>query len=159
MRFFVLIFVILVQYGFIFGQDGSDISYVETEKLDQSYIGRRLHIDFGQRSFGGFGTRKSLDTVAVDVNGRKIKFIEHRVDNGFNNWFSQQYLESVEEVEGLKLRITYFELLEINENDILVKAFFAYIDKKGRILPGKSFTKVLSFEKKEITEFLFKAKD
>lgn len=160
MRLFVVTFVVLVQCGFLFGQDGSDMNYVKPEELDKSYIGRRLHLDFGQRSFGArrIKDNKPLDTVLIEIDGKTIKFIEHREDDGFNNWFSRQYLESVEEIEGSKLRIKEFELLKAGEKDISVKGFFVFVDKTGRVLPEKSFTRDLSFEKKEIIEFLFKAK-
>lgn len=161
MRFLVVTIVILVQCGLLFGQDGSDINYVKPEKLGESYIGRRLHLDFGQRSFGAgrYKDNKPLDTVLIEIDGKTVKFIEHREDDGFNNWFSRQYLESVEETDALKLRIKEFELLKINDKDILVKGFFVFVDKNGKILPEKSFAKDLSFEKKEIAEFLFKAKN
>jgi hypothetical protein len=133
------------------------MTYVKPAELDKSYIGKRLHIDFGQRSFwfDWIKPGRPLDTVIIGVNGKRIKFIEHRVDDGFNNWFSEQYLESVEETDGLKVRITEFELLQINKKDISVKAFFAFIDKDEKVAPDKSFTKDLSFEKKDIIEFLF----
>lgn len=161
MRLFVVTFVILIQCGFLFAQDGGDMNYVQPEELNESYTGRRLHIDFGQKSFAASWNedKRRLDTILIEVNGKKVKFIEHRVDDGFNNWFSKQYLESVEETDGLKLRITQFELLKVNEKDILVKAFFVFVTKTGQVLPEKSFTKELSFEKKEIIELLFKAKD
>jgi len=161
MRLFVVAFVILIQCGFLFGQDGSDMNYVKTEQINESYIGRRLHLDFYERSFVPSWDRdkRRLETIEIQISDKKIKFIEHRTDDGFNNWFSDQYLESVEDVEGLKLRIKEFELLKVNEKDISVKGFFVFVDKNGKILPEKSFTKDLSFEKKEIIELLFKAKD
>lgn len=160
MRLLVVTFVILIQCGFLFGQDGSDMNYVKPAQLNDSYVGRRLHLDFGQRSFGAdrYQANKPLDTIFIEVNGKKVKFIERRVDDGYNNWFSEQYLESVEKTDGLTLIIKEFELLKINKNDILVKAFFI-VNKADQALPDKSFTKDLSFEKKEIIEFLFKAKD
>jgi hypothetical protein len=163
MRLLAVTFVLLVQCGFLFGQDGSNIDYVKTAELNQSYIGRKMHLDFNQMSFVFFPSKpppnRSADTVIIGVNGKKVKFIEHRVDDNFNAWFFQQYLESAEEIEGSKLRITEFELLKINKKGISVKAFFVFVDKKEQILPDKSFTKEISFEKKEIVEFLFKAKE
>jgi hypothetical protein len=161
MRLSVIALVILIQCGFLFGQDGSDMNYVKSADLNESYIGRKLHIDFGQRSFGVIDKREGrfLDSVLIKVDDKTVKFIEHREDDGFNNWFSRQYLESIEKTNDLKLRIREFELLKINEKDILVKAFFVYVDKNEKVLPEKSFTQGLSFEKKEIIEFLFKVKN
>ena len=135
------------------------MKYIESEKLDDSYIGRKLHLDFNQRSFAMFGSNRPLDKVIINVNGKKVQFIEHRVDDGYNSWFSQQYLESVEEIESLKLRITEFELLKVNKESIVVKGFFNFINKQKQVLQQKSFTQELSFKKKDITEFLFKAKN
>lgn len=159
MRYLAILCAILIQCGFILGQDGSDMKYIESEKLDDSYIGRKLHLDFNQRSFAMFGSNRPLDKVIINVNGKKVQFIEHRVDDGYNSWFSQQYLESVEEIESLKLRITEFELLKVNKESIVVKGFFNFINKQKQVLQQKSFTQELSFKKKDITEFLFKAKN
>lgn len=161
MRLLVVTFVILIQCGFLFGQDGGDMNYTKPEALNESYVGRRLHLDFYESSFVPSWDRdkRRLNTVEIKVNDKKIKFIEHRTDDGFNNWFSRQYLESIEKIEGLRLRIKEFELLEFNEKEIKVKAFFVFVGKDELVLPKKSFTKELSFEKKEIIELLFKAKD
>lgn len=133
------------------------MEYVKSKDLNESFIGRRLHLDFGRKYPQTLG--RSLpefwDTILIEVNGKKAKFTEHRVDDAFNRWFNEQYLESVDEIEGSKLRITQFELLKINEKDISVKAFFDFFGKDEKILPDKSFTKEMSFEKKDIVEYLF----
>lgn len=159
MRTVIITIFILFQAAFLFGQDGSNMNYVKPAELNETYIGRRLHLDFGQRSFAIFDDKRSLDTIIIDINGKKVKFIEHRVDDGFNNWFKDQYLEAVESVDGLKLRVKEFEILKINEKDILVKGSFVFIDKNEQVLPERSFIKDLTFEKTEIVEYLFKAKE
>lgn len=158
MKGLVVIFVFLIQSIHLFGQDGSDINYIKPNELDKQYIGRRLHLDFHQRSFG-LRDKRLLDKIIVEINGKKVIFIEHRKDDGYNNWFSQQYLESVEKVNGLSLRIKEFELLEIDKDNILVKGFFQFVDNVDKNLAKKSFTKKLSFPKKDIVEYLFKAND
>lgn len=161
MKILAFIFVVLIQCSILFGQDGSDIAYIKPEELNKSYIGRKLHLDFYNvtRNWLGEQKHKTGDKVVVEVQGKKVTFIEHRNDDGFNNWFSQQYLESVEKIDSYKLRIKEFKLLKINKNDILVQGFFVFIDNKDKTLEEKSFTKELSFPKKDIVEYLFKAKD
>lgn len=162
MKLLAVLFVILFQCSFLFGQDGSDMNYVKLNDLNNKFIGRKLHIDFNQRSFCRcFDSRNKrvLDTISIEINGKTVQFKEHRVDDGFNNWFKDQYLESTDKIDGFKLRIKEFELLDSKEDFISVKAFFVPIDKNEKLLVEKSFSKDLSFEKKEIVELLFKANE
>ncbi len=144
MKYFAVLFFIIFQASFALSQDGSDMWYVKPEKLDKSYIGRFHHIDFYRESFGGF----KLDEVTLKINGKDIEFIEHREDDGFNNWFIDQHLESVNKFNDIKLIIDKFKLLEISEKDILVLAYFNM----------KPFTEKMSFERKDIAQLLFKDK-
>ncbi len=142
------------------GQDGgNDIIYVPPTDLSTSYIGRALHLDFGTRSFVAFNNPRKLDVVAIDLGDGNIDFVEHRIDDGFNRWFKDQYLESVKATGGTRLRIVRFELLEIGEKKLKFRAFVSVFDDKYVELPGRSFTREVSFEKKDIVEFLFKASD
>ncbi len=141
----------------IFAQDGSDMNYVKPSELNDSHIGRSMHIDFFRRSFASFDDPRRVDSIDIEIDGRKAKFVEHRVDDGFNNWFREQYLESVDRYDGTRLRVVSFELLKIRQNAIDVRAKLIYFDKNGSELSGKGFTTELSFEKKDIVELLFKA--
>ena len=142
MRIVIITIFVLIQVGFLFGQDGSDINYIKPENLNSSHIGRIIQIDFFRRSFGGL----HIDKILIDVNSKQIEFIEHREDDGFNAWFAQQYLESVDAVDGKKIIIKEFKLIKIEKESILVIGYFT----------DKSFTKELSFKKSEIAELLFK---
>src|SRR4029453_8224914 len=73
-------------------QDGSDILYLKPNQLDTSFVGDYVHLDFFNRSFHG----KPLDTVRLFFNNAPIRFVEHRVDDGFNNWFNEQSLQSID---------------------------------------------------------------
>jgi hypothetical protein len=158
MRVLFFIFCVLFQCSLLFGQDGGDINYIEPQKLNKSFIGRRLHLDFYKKS-SYYIENRSFDIVKIEVNKNNVDFIEHRQDDGYNNWFSRQYLESVERIGDFRLRVIEFELLKINKKDILVRGFFVFVDKKGKIKEEKSFTQDLLFNKKDIIEYLFKAKD
>lgn len=163
MKLFAVIFVVLVQCSVLFGQDGSDINYVKSEELNNSYVGQKLHLDFYKVTRNWLGVQKPSprigEKIIVEINNKRVAFIENRKDDGYNYWFSQQYLESVEKVDGFKLRIKEFGLLEIQNDNISVKGFFVFVNKKGKILDEKSFTKELTFPKKDIVEYLVKAKD
>lgn len=160
MNVLAVIFVVLIQCGFLFGQDGSDMNYIKPEELNKSFVRRKLHLDFYNVTRGLLGQQTRIgDKITLEINGKKVVFAEKRIDDGLNNWFFEQYLESIDKVDGLKLRIKEFELLKINKHNLLVKGFFVFVDNKGKTLEKKSFTKELSFPKKDIVEYLFKAKD
>lgn len=142
MRIIIITIFVFFQVGFLFGQDGSNMWYIKPEKLDKSYIGKQLHIDFYRRSFGGF----NLDKVFIEIKGKKIEFIEHREDDGFNNWFMDQRLESVDIVDNVKIIIKNFKLLEIDKESILVLAFINI----------KPYEQEIRFKKGDIAELLFK---
>ena len=147
MQAFVVAFFILFQAAVLFAQDGSDIDYVKPEELNKSHVGRKIQLDFYRRSFGSEFDEdpRAVDKISLAINGRQIEFVERRVDDGFNNWFSEQYLESVDK----KIRIKEFELLGIEKEAIRARAFL-------NVAP---FTQEFSFPKKDIAEVLIKAKN
>src|SRR5215204_6326672 len=116
MRHVFLICFLLLSGTFAFGQDGSDMNYLKPEKLNGSHVGRRLHLDFYRESSGWgyrFGKDRNVDKVFLEINGKQLDFNEHREDDGFNNWFSEQYLESSDK----KVRIREFKLLQVKKEN------------------------------------------
>lgn len=99
-------------------QDGSDIRYVKVGELKTSDIGKIIQIDFFKRSFAPFDGKRIIDKVTLNVGEKKIEFIENRSDDGFNNWFRQQFLES----SDAKTRISDFRLDKIDDDKIIVTA-------------------------------------
>ncbi len=71
-----------------------------------------------------------------------MEFIEHREDDGFNNWFSGQFLESSDK----KIKLKEFKLLEIEPDTIKVTGYFTV----------KPFAEDFTFSKKDIVEILIK---
>ena len=148
MRIVLITIFILIQVGYLFGQDGSNINYLEPEKLDESYVGQIVQIDFYRKSRGlnrskdGDGGGYNIDKVLLDIDGKQVEFIERRQDNGFNNWFSEQYLETADK----KIRIKEFKILKVEEEAILVEAY----------LNVSPFTKEFSFKKSDIAQVLVK---
>lgn len=134
------------------GQDGSDILYGNVSQLDESYVGDFVHLDFYSRSFRG----AVIDTIAIVVGDNPIKFIEHRRDNGFNNWFHEQYLESLESMDGLTIRIEKFRLEKITIDSVFVMVFLEYY-KQGKVLSERSRQRITQFPKIIIAEVLVSA--
>ncbi len=89
-----------------YGQDGSNIRYFKIIGVDSSLIGWYVHFDFFDRSFRG----QSIDTITIIIDNRPTRFIEVRKDNGYNNWFSQQSLQSIDKLEGQIIKIPKFKL-------------------------------------------------
>ncbi len=113
--------------------------YVNPENLNKSHIGRIIQIDFYRRSFGG----RNIDKISINIDDKKMEFVEHREDDGFNNWFYQQYLESVDVVNGKKIKIKEFKLVDVKKENILVLGYFT----------EKPFIRELNFKKSQIAEF------
>lgn len=154
-----LILLIILNFTIkVIAQDGSDIKYVSISKLDNSYIGKMAHLDFYNRSFGGLKLENIdlCDKVVIILENREIEFLEHRADNGFNNWFSKQYLESTEFIDGYKIRIVMCKIEQITTEDINVILFLQYTDKNGKLKSEKPHEIKHSFPKKMLTEILIK---
>lgn len=149
------IIVLLLLSGICcYGQDGSDMWYIKINKLDTSYTGKFAHFDFYKRSFHWL----SLDTVVINLDNQPISFVERRNDDGYNNWFSGQYLESVSFIGNLKLRMVKCLITEVTQDSVRVTAFFDYRNSKGKWIVGKSFEKDLWFGREQIVEVLVLAK-
>ncbi len=134
------------------GQDGSDILYGKVDRLDESYLGDFVHLDFYNRSFRGI----PIDTIAILVEGKLIEFVEHRKDDGFNNWFDRQYLESLEKTDGLTIRVVKCRLDKITRDSVFVTSFLEYY-KDDKLLPERSKEIANEFPRTIIAEVLVSA--
>jgi hypothetical protein len=142
-------FIMLITWTTLLGQDGSDILYGTIDKLDKSYIGDFVHLDFHHRSFRG----KSIDTVSILVDHKPTKFVEHRKDNGYNNWFSRQYLESADKADGLTIRIVKSRLDKITADSVFVTNYLEYY-KDNKLLTERSREIESEFPRTIIAEVL-----
>ncbi|MBX3288129.1 MAG: hypothetical protein KF855_02185 [Acidobacteria bacterium] len=137
-------------------QDGGDMNYIDPARLDRTYIGRFLHIDFFRKSrnwlFRSGKENKNIDRISLLIGERKIEFVEIRTDDGFNNWFHRQCLESVDDFHlagSKKVRISGFKLKEVHEKEITVVGYFNMIP----------FEQEFVFNRSDIAELLFLARD
>lgn len=148
---FKLIFVLvaLTTWAPSRGQDGSDILYRSIRQLNDTYIGDFVHLDFYNKSFRGI----VIDTVSIIVENDRIKFAEHREDNGFNNWFDRQYLESLEKTDGRTVRVAKFRLDKITADSVFVTGYLDYYNGDKR-LPEGSKEMANKFAKTIIAEVL-----
>jgi hypothetical protein len=137
-----------------FGQDGSDIRYFKVYGVDTSLVGQYVHFDFFRRSFGG----RTIDTVTINIDSRPIIFIERRKDDGYNNWFSQQYLQSINKTDEQAIRISKFRLDSITGSSFQVTMYIDFYDANDKLLTGKSRQVKYWLDKKNISEVLVKSK-
>ena len=117
-----LLFFLLTSWTTLLGQDGSDILYGTVDKLDKSYIGDFVHLDFYNKSFRG----KPVDTIAIKIENSSIRFVEQRKDNGFNNWFNQQCLVSLDKFEGKDIKIVKSRLDKITRDSVFVTNYLEF---------------------------------
>lgn len=152
----IILTIFLLNYGNLLAQDGTDIEYVKASKLDISFVGKIVHLDFYNWSFGCSDFKVECETVIIEIDGKKIEFKEHRVDNGFNNWLSQQYLESTEFIDDYKIRIVKCEILKVTSDLIEVALFLQYNDKSEKTQQVQPQIVVYSFSKVMLNEILIK---
>lgn len=138
------------------GQDGSDIRYFKIEDVDNSLNGQCAHIDFYRWSFRS-RISKIIDTVTIIVDNKRIIFTEKRTDDGFNNWFNQQYLQSDKRVDGQIIRITKSKIKNITSDSLFVTSYIEYFDLKGELIADKSRQEGFKFSRKIIAGLLIKA--
>jgi hypothetical protein len=137
-------------------QESSDMSYVKPVDLNSSFVGKFVHLDFGNRSsFSGRRVRRG-DTVEIKVKKDPVKFVELRFDDRSNAYFKEQYLETEKPINGINLRIARFQVKGVNHDKIKVRAYFDSYDLNGKLVENRSFTKDMSFRKSEIAEILVK---
>lgn len=143
----------LIASMYLFGanaqpQDGSDIRYIPASKIDHNILGKPIQLDFYHRSFRGV----HLDTVSITLFKQEVQFVEHRKDDGYNNWFKDQYLESIDVFNGEKIRIVEFVMDRITQDSFLVTCHLqGYVDNKpvGALKREKTW-----LDKKTVVEVL-----
>lgn len=138
--------------GLLKAQDGSNMYYIDIDNIDSTQVGKFVHLDFGEKSF----LNNQRDTVSLAFKGYK-RFREVRADNGYNNWFYEQYLESLETRNGSKLRIQKMKLLEVSEYELTLKLFGHLFDGEREIF-SEFLTEVLTISKEDISQVLVHSK-
>lgn len=128
--------------------------YFKTFGVDSSIVGQYIHFDFYNRSFAG----RAIDTVTININGRPIRFIEVRKDNGYNNWFSKQHLQSIDLIDGLTIRVEKFRLDKITTTTFGVTMYVDFYNSDNQLLADKSRQMEYWFDKKDIIEVLVKSR-
>ena len=107
---------------YVSAQDGSDIIYYNPENLNNTFIGKLCHIDFGKISFRG----QSIDTIEIPINGKRMRFYEHREDNGFYNWFNKQYLIRIKDDTNILTRLQDSRIDSITSDRVYVTSILSY---------------------------------
>lgn len=147
------IIILIFISNWVNAQDGSDIIYVDAKKVDSTLIGKLIQIDFYNKSFGSNKFSQVIsDTVTINFI-EKQSFKEIRNDDHYNNWFSEQYLEAIDENDGLKLRIQKMKLLNISKDSITVKLFGHFFKNEEEVF-SKYLTDTTKINRKEIYQIL-----
>ncbi len=150
MKLTTILFVFLLMPLFLIVQDGSDIIYIKPKELNSSHVGKKCHIDFGRKSFRGI----VIDTLKVKIRNQQIVLVEHRKDNGFNNWFREQYLETVASHKAPSIRLYDSRIDSITSEKIYVSSTLGYYSGNS---PLDTITIIQhSYLRKDIAEILFK---
>jgi hypothetical protein len=134
----------------LIAQDGSNIKYFEPTDLDSSFIGRYCHIDIGEDSFGG----KAKDTIEINLKGQKMRFIEHHKDNGFTNWFRDQYWIREEQNKPMSTRLQNSRIDSLSTDRIYLTSVLSYYMNDSPIDSTTFFQH--EFELKNIAKVLVK---
>jgi len=134
----------------LMAQDGSNIKYYEPTNLDSSLIGQYCHVDFGKESFGG----RIIDSIEIKVKGQKMRFYEHRKDNGFNNWFNEQYLIRVEDKNQVSTRLQNSRIDSLTTDKIYLTSVLSYYTDESPIDTITVFQHW--YERKNISKVLIK---
>jgi hypothetical protein len=151
MKFSISIFITLIFLNVSTrAQDGSDIRYIDIGNVDATYIGKTIHLDFYNRSFAS----RKRDSITILVNNNPITFLEHREDNGFNNWFSRQYFEEIKKTKSEHLRIIKSVVKEVTYDSVLVTSYFVLYSKDNYPVEGKSFTQDIWFKRNVLSQIL-----
>ena len=148
------IFIFMLAAINCIAQDGSDMRYISPKKLNKSFIGQFAHIDFYNNSHFGL----KLDTISISIGEKPIKFIEHRVDDGFNSWFAEQYLYSLDTLEGCFIKIVKCKIDSIKTDSILVTNYLEFYDANNLEIVKKTQQQKDWFKKGIIFMVLIKSK-
>jgi len=153
MRKWLFFLSCIIPTAVLFGQDGSDIRYLDTEKFDKSYIGRLIQIDYYNKSNI---IKTTWDTVEISIGASIIKFAEHREDDGLNNWFYGQYLKSTEYANGYKVRLVKSRVDDVTNDYIQVTEYFDFFSKNNILLAGKRIQVPHRISKKIVSQVIIK---
>ncbi len=74
-----------------------------------------------------------IDTIEINVKSQKMKFYEHREDNGFNNWFNKQYLIRADDKSQTSTRLQNSRIDSLTTNKIYLTSVLSYYANESPI--------------------------
>jgi len=132
-----------------FGQENNaDNIYVKSKKLDKTFNGRFVHIEFTKN------TKGLPDTITLTVNNIPMLFEGRRVPNEQGRLFYGQYLQSEGEMGGYTLRLVKSRIDDVTNDSIQVTSYFDFYTKTGALAAGKSIQQQYWFSRKNINGLL-----
>lgn len=99
-------------------QSSRDMLFAKTKKVDQSFTGKLVQLEFYKNAAG------AGDTLALAVNGKPLHFYANKLGNGGDGLFYRHYFESAEYVDGYKLRLVKSKIDAITADSLIVTCFF-----------------------------------
>lgn len=160
MRILIIVTMLLLAGIDVFSQGGVDVKYVQLDSVNETFIGRKVKIDFKSSK----GPKKYVvqkarirDTVQLKLDNRLVWIIEVK-GTGVDYWyFEKEYLESFDYNPGLILRIRDIEIKEIQRDSILFHATFEQFKKlKTEFEQVSSASKGMWVAKEKIEGILIK---
>jgi len=122
MKVFISFFFLLNSVFVLNAQGSWDMKYVSIDSLNVNYIGKEIRLDFKssqsdtlEKTINIYSLLSKRDTITLNINEKKIKFIENwrlYVDQGI---IQDQSLESISDNGKEKIQIKEIVLKSIND--------------------------------------------
>ncbi len=142
--------LLLATVMFCRAQSGRDMLFAKTKKVDQSFKGKLVHLEF-YKNAAGVG-----DTLALAVNGKQLHFYANKLGSGGEGLFYRHYFESAEYVDGYKLRLVKFKIDEVTGDSLTVTCFFDFYGTNAALAAGKSIQQQYQFSRKAVSGVMVK---
>lgn len=131
-------------------QSGRDMLFAKTKKVDQSFTGKLVHLEFYKNAAG------TGDTLALTVNGNQLHFYANKLGSGTDGLFYRHYFESAEYVDGYKLRLVKSAIDAVTADSLIVTCFFDLYGTNAALAAGKSVQQQYRFSRKAVSGVLVK---
>lgn len=145
-----MMFLLLATVMYCQAQSGRDMQFAKTKKVDQSFTGKLVHLEFYKNAAG------AGDTLALAVNGNQLHFYTNKLGNGGEGLFYRHYFESAEYVDGYKLRLVKSKIDAVTADSLIVTCFFDFYGTNAALAAGKSLQQQYRFSRKAVSGVMIK---
>ena len=131
-------------------QSSRDMLFAKTKKVDQSFTGKLVHLEFYKNAAG------AGDTLALAVNGSQLHFYANKLGSGGEGLFYRHYFESAEYVGGYKLHLIKSKIDAVTGDSLIVTCFFDFYGTNAALAVGKSVQQQYRFSRKALSGVMVK---